>query len=125
MVEQLPVSTVVVGQKGKYEIQGSIGRGGMGVVYRARRQSDGTIWALKEQRPAEALAPDEEAESRQLFQQEAQLVLRLRHANIVRGEELFECQGRWYFVMEFVRGETLERRPREANSPALEQVGLR
>jgi serine/threonine protein kinase len=125
VVEQLPIGTVVGGQKGQYEIQGLVGRGGMGVVYRARRQSDATIWALKEQRPAEALAPDEEAESRQLFQQEAQLVLRLRHPNIVGGEELFVWRGRLYFVMEFVPGQTLERQLREANAPAFEQDALR
>ncbi len=125
VVEQLPVGTVVPGQKGRHEIQGVIGRGGMGVVYRARRQEDGTSWALKEQRPAEVHTPEEEAESRQLFQHEAQLVLRLRHPNIVAGEELFVWQGRFYFVMEFVNGETLERRLREANAPAFEQDALR
>lgn len=125
MVDQLPTGTVVVGQQGQYEVLTVVGRGGMGVVYRVRRQQDGAIWALKEQRPAEPLKPEEIAESQQLFVQEAQTVLKLRHPNIVSGLELFEWQGRQYFVMEFVTGETLEKRLREANAPAFEQDALR
>jgi serine/threonine protein kinase len=125
VVDQLPVGTVVAGQQGQYEILNVVGRGGMGVVYRVRRLSDASIWALKEQRPAEALKPEEITESRQLFVQEAQLVLRLKHPNAVSGLELFEWQGRQYFVMEFVNGETLEKRLREANAPAFEQDALR
>jgi serine/threonine protein kinase len=125
VVDQLPVGTVVVGQHGQYEILSVVGRGGMGVVYRVRRSTDGSIWALKEQRSAEPLKPEEIAESRQLFEQEAQMVLRLNHPNAVRGLELFEWQGRQYFVMEFINGETLEKRLREANAPAFEQDALR
>jgi serine/threonine protein kinase len=125
VVDQLPVGTVAIGQHGQYEILGVVGRGGMGVVYRVRRLSDGSIWALKEQRSAEVLKAEEIAESRQLFQQEAEMVLRLNHPNAVRGLELFEWQGRQYVVMEFVNGETLEKRLREANAPAFEQDALR
>ncbi|HEX6290794.1 MAG TPA: protein kinase [Herpetosiphonaceae bacterium] len=125
MVDQLPVGTVVAGQQGQYEVLSVVGRGGMGVVYRARRLADGSIWALKEQRPAEALKPEELIESRQLFTQEAQMVLRINHPNAVRALELFEWQGRQYLVMEFVNGETLEKRLREANAPAFEQDALR
>jgi serine/threonine protein kinase len=125
VVDQLPVGTVVIGQLGQYEILGMIGRGGMGVVYRVRRLSDGSIWALKEQRSAEVLKPEEIVESRQLFQQETEMVLRIKHPNAVRGLELFEWQGRQYFVMEFINGETLEKRLREANAPAFEQDALR
>jgi serine/threonine protein kinase len=125
VVDQLPVGIIVQGQQDQYEVLSHVGRGGMGVVYRVRRRSDGSTWALKEQRPAEPLKPDEQAEHRQLFAQEAQLVLRVNHPNAVRGLELFEWQGRQYFVMEFVNGETLEKRLREANAPAFEQDALR
>ncbi len=125
MGDQLPVGTIAQGQQGQYEVLARVGRGGMGVVYRVRRLSDNSIWALKEQRSAEPLKPDEQVESRQLFAQEAELVLRINHPNAVRGLELFEWQGRQYFVMEFVNGETLEKRLREANAPAFEQDALR
>lgn len=124
MVDQLPVGEVVVGQQGQYEVLGVVGRGGMGVVYRARR-NDGSIWALKEQRPAEKLKPDELTESKQLFAGEASRVLSLHHPNIVLGLEYFIWRERQYFVMEFVNGETLEKRLREANAPAFEQDALR
>lgn len=125
MVDQLPVGTIVQGQQDQYEVLSNVGRGGMGVVYRVRRLSDGSMWALKEQRPSDPLKPDEQAEHRQLFTQEAQVVLRINHPNAVKGVELFEWQGRQYFVMEFVNGETLEKRLREANAPAFEQDALR
>lgn len=124
MVDQLPVGVVVAGQQGQYEVLGAVGRGGMGVVYRVRRD-DGSIWALKEQRPAEKLKPEELAESKQLFADEAARVLSLRHPNIVLGLEYFIWNDRQYFVMEFVNGETLEKRLREANAPAFEQDALR
>jgi serine/threonine protein kinase len=107
-----------------HRIEAVAGRGGMGVVYRARR-NDGSIWALKEQRPAEKLKPDELTESKQLFADEATRVLALRHPNIVLGLEYFIWRERQYFVMEFVNGETLEKRLREANAPAFEQDALR
>lgn len=125
MFDHLPVGTIVEGQQGRYEVLSVVGRGGMGVVYRVRELATGAIWALKEQRPAEALKPDEQAESRQLFEQEARMVLSINHPNAVSGRELFEWQGRQYFVMEFVNGETLEKRLREANAPAFEQDALR
>lgn len=124
MADHLPAGTVVPGPRGHYEVLGVVGRGGMGVVYRARRD-DGSIWALKEQRPAEPLKPAEVAESRQLFQAEAERVLSLNHPNVVAGEDFFTWQDRQYFVMELVNGETLEKRLREANAPAFEQDALR
>lgn len=124
MVDQLPQGTVVEGRQGRYEILGVIGRGGMGVVYRARRSHDGQIIALKEMRPAEAIKPEDLQESRMLFEQEAALLLALKHPNIVTAYEIFEWSGRPYFVMEYVNGVTLEKRLRDANAPAFEQDAL-
>ena len=124
MADHLPAGTVVPGSRGQYEVLGVVGRGGMGVVYRARR-NDGSIWALKEQRSSEPLKPAEVAESRQLFNGEAERVLSLSHPNVVSGEDFFTWKQRQYFVMELVNGETLEKRLREANAPAFEQDALR
>jgi len=124
VADHLPAGTVIPGSRGQYEVLGLVGRGGMGVVYRARRD-DGSIWALKEQRPSEPLKPAEMAEMRQLFNGEAERVFSLSHPNIVAGEDFFNWQDRQYFVMELVNGETLEKRLREANAPAFEQDALR
>ncbi len=124
MQDQLPQGTVVGGQQAKYEVLNSVGRGGMGVVYRARRTTDQAVIALKEMRPADATKPEEQQEFRMLFTQEAELLLRLDHPNIVDAFETFEWHGRPYFVMEFVNGVTLEKRLRDANAPAFEQDAL-
>lgn len=124
MLDQLPQGTLVDGQQANYEILSTVGRGGMGVVYRARRSSDTTIIALKEMRPAEAAKPEDLEESRMMFGQEAELLLGLKHPNIVTAYEIFEWRGRPYFVMEFVNGVTLEKRLRDANAPAFEQDAL-
>lgn len=125
VADQLATGTMIDGRRGRYEMLNVIGRGGMGVVYRARRQGDGTLWAVKELRPDTMVSPSELADNRRLFEHEAQLILRLDHPNIVGGEELFEWQGRLYLVMELVAGETLEKRLRDANAPAFEGDALR
>jgi serine/threonine protein kinase len=120
----LPQGTIVEGQQAKYEVLNSVGRGGMGVVYRARRSTDQAVLALKEMRPADVSKPEELQEFRTLFVQEAELLLRVDHPNIVDAFEMFEWQGRQYFLMEFVNGVTLEKRLRDANAPAFEQDAL-
>lgn len=124
MQDLLPQGTIVEGQQAKYEVLNSVGRGGMGVVYRARRSTDQAVLALKEMRPSDVSKPEELQEFRTLFTQEAEMLLRLDHPNIVDAFETFEWQGRPYFLMEFVNGVTLEKRLRDANAPAFEQDAL-
>ncbi|GAC1356403.1 MAG: protein kinase [Herpetosiphon sp.] len=124
MVDQLTPGTVVIGTKAQYEVSATIGRGGMGVVYKARRRSDGGAVALKEMRPASNVPSESPDENRRLFAQEAELLLRLAHQNIVGAYEVFDWDGRPYVAMELVTGETLEKKLREANSPAFEKDAL-
>ncbi len=124
MQENLPQGTVVEGRLARYEVLGTVGRGGMGVVYRARRSQDQAIIALKEMRPAEATKPEDFQEARMLFSQEAEVLLNLDHPNIVDAFEIFEWHGSPYFIMEFVNGVSLEKRLRDANAPAFEQDAL-
>lgn len=120
----LQPGTLVEGKQATYEVLSTVGRGGMGLVYRARRQSDQLVVALKEMRPAEAKTGEDLKEARMLFEQEAELLLSLKHPNIVGAHEIFEWQGRAFFVMEFVNGVGIEKRLRDANAPAFEQDGL-
>ena len=124
MQDLLPQGTVVEGRQAQYEVLSTVGRGGMGVVYRARRSTDQQVIALKEMKPADLSRPEDIPEMRMLFQQEAELLLGLSHPNITCGYEIFEWHNRPFFVMEFVNGVTLEKRLRDANAPAFEQDAL-
>ncbi len=124
MLDQLPQGTVVEGEQARYEVLSTVGRGGMGIVYRSRRLPDGLIVALKEMKPPEGTSPEEIQERHMLFIQEAELLLSLKHPNIVGAYERFEWRGQPFFVMEYVNGISLEKRLREANAPAFEQDAL-
>ena len=86
-----------------YEILGVLGRGGMGVVYRARQLKANRIVALKMIRAVEHASPHE----RLRFQIETEAVARLQHPNIVQLHEVGEVRGQPYFSLEFCDGGTL------------------
>jgi len=87
-----------------YRIVRELGRGGMGVVYEAEQQNPRRRVAVKLLHAARALDPRYD----RLFQREAQVLARLRHASIAA---LYEggrmADGRAFFVMELVEGEPL------------------
>lgn len=102
---------------GPYEIEGELGRGGMGEVYRARDTRLGREVALKIL--AAGLASDPESVRR--FDKEAKAVASLSHPNVVTLLDVGEQDGVRYAVAELVAGETLRSRlaagplrPREA-----------
>ena len=88
---------------GKYELLGEIGRGGMGVVYRARQTDLDRPVALK-MILASRLASDEDV--RRLYA-EARAAGGLRHPNIVGIHEVGEDEGQHYFAMDCVEGQSL------------------
>ena len=89
---------------GKYRIEGLIGRGGMGAVYRARHLRLDALRAIKLMRTE--LADDDEFVQR--FHNEARLVESLRHANVVALYDYAMLDdGTKYIVWEYVEGETI------------------
>jgi HAMP domain-containing protein len=90
---------------GRYEIQGLLGRGGMGVVYRAHDRDLDDAVAIKTLR-GEALSADPTLLDR--FKQEIRLARRITHPNILRTHDLGETGGLQYLSMEFVKGLTLK-----------------
>ncbi|MEO8069764.1 MAG: protein kinase, partial [Acidobacteriota bacterium] len=94
----------MVGQNiGKYRVLDRIGRGGMGTVYRAIDETLHREVAIK---VLNAELNDPEVAKR--FRAEAITVARLSHPGIATIYELFQHDGQWLMVMEYVRGETLE-----------------
>ncbi len=85
---------------GDFEIESELGRGGMGVVYRARQISLGRTVALK-------VLPGYARHSRvavQRFRAEAQAAARLHHTNVVSIYAQGEYEGQYYYAMELVDG---------------------
>jgi serine/threonine protein kinase/Tfp pilus assembly protein PilX len=89
-----------------YAIEGLLGQGGMGIVYRARQKALDRTVALKMIRAGSRA----DAEDLQRFKTEAEAVARLRHPNIVQIYEVGTHQGRPYFSMEYCAGGSLQTR---------------
>ena len=83
-----------------YTIEGEIGRGGMGVVYRARDERLQRRVAIKVLPPELAFQQD----IRERFTREAQTAARLSHPHIVPIHSVGEGRGLVYFVMGYVEG---------------------
>jgi serine/threonine protein kinase/tetratricopeptide (TPR) repeat protein len=103
-----------------YEILGPLGRGGMGLVYQARKLESGQVVALK------MIRGGAQAELRDLarFRTEAEAVTRLQHPNIVPIYEVGEQDGWAYFALEFVPGGSLARQLAGRPQPAGEAARL-
>jgi serine/threonine-protein kinase len=86
-----------------YEVETVLGRGGMGVVFKARHLKLKRLVALKKLLTGDYASPEELAR----FRREAEAVAALRHPNIVQIHDAGDVGGRPYFTMEYVEGGTL------------------
>ena len=86
-----------------YDVEALLGRGGMGVVYKARHRRLNRLVALKMLIAGAYAGPTERAR----FQREAEAVASLRHANIVQVYDVGDHEGCPYFTMELLEGGSL------------------
>ena len=103
-----------------YEILGVLGRGGMGVVYKAQHLALKRAVALKMVLAGGHAGPEELAR----FRIEAEAAARLVHPNIVQIHEVGEAAGRPYCALEFVEGGNLAGKIRGKPLPAREAARL-
>ena len=101
----IPVTVPNIKRIGKYEVIDVLGRGGMGLVYRAFDRQLNREVAIKTL--TEGFTGDEEMLKR--FYQEAAKTGALRHPNIVTVYDLGEQDGFPYIVMEYLSGDPLDR----------------
>jgi tRNA A-37 threonylcarbamoyl transferase component Bud32 len=98
---------------GDYELLCELGRGGMGVVFKARQRRLSRIVALKRMLPGALPGP---AELRR-FHAEVEAAAGLQHPNIVRVHEVGEAEGCPYYSMDFIDGQSLAQRLRAGPLP--------
>ncbi len=94
--------------KERYRILAQVGRGGFGAVYKAADTLFGSRPVAIKEMGQSGLSAQEMAEAIEAFKREAHLLAGLQHPNIPGISDYFGEAGRWYLVMDFIDGETLE-----------------
>ncbi|HEX8698910.1 MAG TPA: protein kinase, partial [Myxococcaceae bacterium] len=89
---------------GRYQLLNQLGRGGMGIVYRARDTLVGDVVALKMLEVGKGPAAD----LLERFRREVRLARRISHPNVARMHDLGEHAGHLFLTMEYVEGEDLQ-----------------
>jgi serine/threonine protein kinase len=92
--------------KSRYKIIKKIGGGGYGQVYLAEDTLKESFWAVKEM-DVEDLSDKDRAEIREQFWFEAKILVKLSHPQLPKIEDFFEDNGKYYIVMEYIKGKDL------------------
>jgi serine/threonine-protein kinase len=100
-----------------YEVEAVLGRGGMGVVYKARHLALKRTVALK-------MLTGNHGRQADRARFEAEAVARLQHPNVVQIHEIGDVGGRSYFALELVEGGSLARRLQGQRLPPCDAAGL-
>jgi hypothetical protein len=103
-----------------YEVIEELGRGGMGIVYKALERRLDRVVAIKTISEAAFAAPSQ----RRRFLAEAAVIARIRHPHIIPIHAVGEDQGRPYFTLEFAEGGSLAERLARGPLAAREAAGL-
>ena len=101
-----------------YELDTEIGRGGMGVVYRAKDQQLKRTVAIKVLPPELAFRSDIKAR----FLREAQTAAQLNHPNIVDIYAVGEAEGLVFFVMAYITGDNLAKRLHDHGALSIDET---
>jgi eukaryotic-like serine/threonine-protein kinase len=91
---------------GNYKLLSELGRGGMGVVYKARQEDLDRVVAVKMILSSHLASPEQVRR----FQAEARAAAKLRHSHIVPIHEVGQLNGQDYFTMEYIEGQSLAQR---------------
>jgi tRNA A-37 threonylcarbamoyl transferase component Bud32 len=115
-----PTPEEIAGSFPQFEVVECLGRGGMGVVYKARQKSLDRWVAIK------VLAPERVHEERfaEHFEREAKTLARMSHPNIVTVFDHGQTDGLFYFVMEFVDGVNLRDLLREGKMESEQALAI-
>ena len=104
-VQAAPVTSLL---KNRYRTISVLGQGGMGAVYKAEDTELGNRLVAIKEMSQKGLNQHEASEAVDGFKHEALLLAALMHPNLPRIYDHFSESGRWYLVMDFIEGETLE-----------------
>ncbi len=103
-----------------YEVLREIGRGGMGVVYKAIQRSTKRVVAMK----VLLAGPYASGAVERRFEREIELAAQLRHANIIPIYDSGRAGGRTFYAMEYVRGRPLDEFVRAGNFSVPQKLRL-
>jgi serine/threonine-protein kinase len=116
----LPSDEIPLPQLPGYEVEALLGRGGMGIVFRARHVRLKRSVAVKMLLGGPYAGPRE----RGRFQREAEAVAALRHPNVVQIYDVGDADGRPYFTMEYMEGGSLAQKLAGTPQPVYQAAQL-